>query len=166
MIRKAEWDTELSKEASKIYMRELLEKLYPSAEVENVRDRRISGVDWIVHMPSGEALKIDDKTDNWLGYTGNISLDQMTTVKKECLQLFVNPDFLGKFLLLDNNKIDAVTLLLKSKVHKMVTDGNVTRTFIIPIKHIEKAIIKAAPSIEWFKIRRRFPETRAQGRGG
>ena len=160
MIRKARWDTELSKEASEDYVRGLLEKIYPEASsIENMRNQRISGVDWKIHLPNGKTLNIDDKTDNWLGYTGNISLDQMTTVKKESLQLFVNPDFPGKFLLLDNSKIAAVTLLLKGKVHKMATDGNITRTFIIPIKHIEKAIIKAEPSTEWFKIKRRLKPT-------
>ncbi len=156
MIEKAYWDTELSKEASEEYIQGLLEKIYPEASnIENMRNQRISGVDWKIHLSNGETLNIDDKTDNWLGHTGNISLDQRTTVKKESLQLFVNPHFLGKFLLLDNSKIAAVTLLLKGKVHRMATDGNITSTFIIPIRHIEKAIIKAEPSIEWFKRKRK-----------
>lgn len=160
MIKKAYWEPELEKEALvEEYVRGLLDKIYPEAtSIENIRNQRISGVDWKIHLPNGETLNIDDKTDNWLGYTGNISLDQMTTIKKESLQLFVNPDFPGKFLLLDNSKIAAGTLLLKGRVHTMTTDDNITRTFITPIKHIEKAIIKAEPSIKWFKTKRRRPK--------
>ena len=154
-LPEAIWKGELAKEAPADEIEKLLRKIFPDAlKIVNIRDRRVSGTDWILEF-ANFSISLDDKTDKWLGYTGNISLDQRTISNKDRLQLFVNPDFPGKYLLIDNNKLNVATIMIHGKPHQMQTEGYKTTTYIIAIKHIENAIVKAKPSVKWFKRKRR-----------
>ena len=157
----ATMESELSKEAPADYILSILQTVFPhNLRIENNRDKHISGCDWKIHWkPSPIITEIDDKNDLYLGLTGNISLDEITTEKQDVIQLFVNyPTFKGKYLFIYNNLIRNIDL--HQWIHeRMQTWGKTTKCFIVPISKIEDSHYKehpelANPNLEWFTRKR------------
>lgn len=150
--KQTDWETELAKEAPEDYVKPILEKMFPYSNIENLREQRIPGKDWIIH------INVDDKNDTYLGFTGNISLDEKTTFKlKNVFQLFVNTLLpKGFYIFIDSNKIDFNTVITKCyKIVKRKTKNNngeeyETKSYVINIKYIKNAVIGCNPCIEWW----------------
>ncbi len=162
--RETTWETELRKEAPRSYIRSILEKIVPNAMyIEDLVAKRISGIDWNVYFTTDSIIEIDDKTDLLLGYSGNIFLDHDTLMKRECGQLFVNPNFRGKYLLIYNEKLDPSYVINNSfttttRETKTKTGSYETKGYAIEIEKIKFAIAFAKPSIDWFTKIRKRPE--------
>lgn len=162
--RETTWATEVRKEAPRDYIRSILEGIYENAMyIEGLAAERISGIDWRVYFTTGSVIEIDDKTDLSLGYTGNIFLDHDTLMKRECGQLFVNPNFRGKYLLIYNERLDPSHVIDNSfttttRETKTEYGSYETKGYAIEIKKIKSAIAFAKPSIPWFIRKRKRPE--------
>lgn len=185
---KTTWDIEKRKAAPGDYIRSLLEEIYPTAtKIEDVRKYNITGTDWKVYLDNDRwdplrprklievfgdlpheliVKKIDDKTDRKLGYTGNIFLDHGTLFVRDCVQLFVTPNFRDKYLVIYNELLDPDYVITNSftttrRTTKTKSGSFVTKGYPIKIKKIKHAIVLAKPSIDWFMIKREEPEKRA-----
>jgi len=160
----ATFEEEGAKEAPEKYILDILWKIYPHAEsIENVRGKHMTGVDWILHWKNGNMTNIDDKNDLWLGYTGNISLDEKTTQKTDVYQLFVNyPTFEGKYIMIFNHLIPHHILTENRKHGRKQEWGKYTYTYIVPLKKLKHRIYDihpnlANPSFNWFCKKRKKP---------
>ena len=183
-----DWGREKKKAAPGDYIRSLLEEIYPTAtKIEDVRKYNITGTDWKVYLGNDRwdqlrprklievfgnlptkliVKKIDDKTDRKLGYTGNIFLDHGTLFMRDCVQLFVNPNFRDKCLVIYNELLDPYYVINNSftttrRTTKTKSGSFVTKGYPIKVKKIRHAIVFAKPSIDWFMIAREEPEKSA-----
>jgi len=149
-VRQTDWNNEISKEVPPEYVEEILKKIFPLAKIENIRNLRITGVDWRISLD----IDIDDKFDHLLGITGRISLDEKTTLTcKEKYQLFINTKLpKGHFILIDNNKIDKENILSNNYCEAKARTNNEfeTKSFVIDIAKIKNAIILCHPPLEWW----------------
>jgi len=163
----ATFEEEGAKEAPAEYILDILSHTYPHAnKIENIRDKHLSGIDWVIHWKTGKTTNVDDKNDLWLGYTGNISLDEATLEKQDIIQLFVNyPKLKGKYLFIFNNMFSPQYVKQNAlKRHgRLQTWGQYTYTYIIPLKVLKHKIYKiqpklANPSFNYFcKKRKGYP---------
>ncbi len=162
--RETTWATEVRKEAPRDYIRSILEEIYENAMfIEDIASKRISGIDWNVYFTTGSIIEIDDKTDLLLGYSGNIFLDHGTLMKRECGQLFVNPNFRGKYLLIYNERLTPSYVIHNSfttttRETKTEHGSYETKGYAIEIEKIKFAIAFAKPSINWFIKKRKRPD--------
>jgi len=160
----AKWEDTLPKEIPRNHVKRILEISFPNSKIMDVSSQHIPGVDWIINE-NDNIYKIDDKNDRWLGYTGNISLDDSTLKCRDTIQLFINfPKWMWNYLYIVNNGLDVEKVISKAKKHKQMKQpwGGYTITHIIPIKEIEYAIPKNPPlinpNLDWFKIVREKTE--------
>lgn len=162
--RETTWAIEGKKEAPRVYIRLILEGIFTNAMyIEDLADKQIPGIDWNVCFTTGSIIEIDDKTDLSLGYTGNIFLDHDTLMKRECGQLFVNPNFQGKYLVIYNERLPPSYVIKNSftttmRETKTEYGSYETKGYAIEIKKIKFAIAFAKPSINWFTKKRRRPD--------
>jgi len=151
-------EAERQKEAKPEDIRLILRYLYPGLRIKNVRKSN-QRTDWTIYA------NIDDKTDLYLGETGNISIDESTLKDKDqnLIQLFVNPKkFPGYYLAIKNSWLNTDEIITyatnNDTIIERVTGTNnetyKTRTFIVPVEIIKLAIIHSYPSIEWWCRRR------------
>jgi len=163
--RVATFEEEGAKEAPSNYILDILQKTYPNAKrIENVRDQHIGGIDWIIHWKTGNTTNIDDKNDLWLGYTGNINLDEKTLEEKETTQLFVNTDFIGKYIFIFNHLYSPNHLKKRAtkKLRALQEWGDYTYSYVVSMKELKHKIYEihpklVSPSFNWFCRKRKKP---------
>lgn len=147
------WEERLKIEAKPEDVKIILRYLFPYLRIKNVRKLN-QRTDWTIYG------NIDDKTDQSLGETGNITIDESTLKCKDknLLLLYVNPKFPGYFLLIKNSLLDSDEIINNSLNWNMDTvednESYSTRCFIVSVESIKNAIIHSYPSIEWWYRRR------------
>ena len=160
----ATFEEEGAKEAPSEYISDILWNVYPHAsEIENVREKHMSGIDWIIHWKNGNITNVDDKNDLWLGLTGNISIDEKTLEKSDTIQLFVNyPKLKGKYIFIFNQFIlpKYIEKIALKKHGRLQTWGEYTYTYIVKLKDIHHRIYDvhpelASPSFNYFCKKRK-----------
>jgi len=144
----ATWEEELTKEAPADYILNILWKTFPRAvEIDDNRDKHVSGCDWRITWETSHVSEIDDKNDLNLGVTGNICLDKATTDKEGGIQLFVNyPRFTGKYLFVYNALLRWIDL--EHWIHERQQPwGGTTKAYIVPVENLNFSIYKSFPEI-------------------
>lgn len=152
----ATFEVEGGKEAPAKYIEDILWNVFGRAKsIENMREKHLSGCDWLITWKTGNTTMIDDKNDLKLGVTGNICLDEKTCEKRDAVQLFVNyPLFEGKYIFVYNTLLRRLNLM--AWIHERKQSwGGTTRAYIVPVRELRANIYKedpklAAPRFEWF----------------
>lgn len=149
------------KEPPTHYIRRILEDAIPNPkDITNMRDKNVSGRDWVVKR-YGKTIYIDDKTDSLLGITGRISFDIPTTEKDNTIQLIVNEKNFPKYYIFVTNK--DIKFIVNNKelfpdvwIHSEKQSwGGITSCYVMPAIYLERVgeykeyPTSVYPNIKW-----------------